>query len=119
MNEYNSILTSVKKLLGLPYDYTAFDPDLIMHINTVFFALNQIGIGPKETFVISDETATWDEFTSANKTSIEAIKTYVAARVRMIFDPPTVGALKEAQEAVINEMEWRLRMEAEYRNDEE
>lgn len=114
-----SILTSVKKLLGLPAEYTAFDPDLIMHINTVFFILNQIGIGPKETFSISDASVTWDEFTSANRTKIESIKTYMAARVRLAFDPPSAPALKEAQEKVVNELEWRLRMEAEFRNGED
>jgi len=120
MNDnYDSILTSVKKLLGLPEEYTAFDPDIIMHINTVFFILNQIGIGPKETFAIYDSSTTWDEFTSANKTQIESIKTYVAGRVRLIFDPPTTPALKEAQEKIVDELEWRLRMEAEFMNDDE
>lgn len=114
----DSILTSVKKMLGLPAEYTPFDPDLIMHINTVFFILNQIGIGPKETFSISDASTTWDEFTVANRTKIESIKTYMAARVKLIFDPPQQTTLKEASEKVVDELEWRLRMEAEFRNGE-
>ena len=83
----DSILTSVKKLLGLTEEYTAFDTDLIMHINSVLMILRQMGVGPQEGFGIVDATATWSDFCK-NKADIEAVKSYVAMKVRLLFDPP-------------------------------
>ena len=79
----DSILTSVKKLLGLTEEYTAFDADLIMHINSVLMILRQMGVGPQEGFGISDATATWSEFCQG-KEDIEAVKSYTALKVRML-----------------------------------
>lgn len=103
----DSILTSVKKLLGLTEEYTAFDPDLIMHINSVLMILNQMGVGPEKPFSISDATATWSEFCE-NKADIEAVKSYVALKVRMLFDPPQSSTTMEATKNLAAELEWRL-----------
>lgn len=103
----DSILTSVKKLLGLTEEYTAFDADLIMHINSVLMILNQMGVGPKKAFAISDATATWSEF-MGERTDLEAVKSYVALKVNLLFDPPQSSATIEATKNLISELEWRL-----------
>ena len=103
----DSILTSVKKLLGLTEDYTAFDADLIMHINSVLMILRQMGVGPEEGFSISDATATWSEFCE-NKADIEAVKSYTALKVRLLFDPPQSSSVMDAIKSQISELEWRL-----------
>lgn len=102
-----SILTSVKKLLGLTEEYTAFDADLIMHINSVLMILRQMGVGPQEGFGISDATATWSEFCQ-NRTDIEAVKSYTALKVRLLFDPPQSSSVMDAIKSQISELEWRL-----------
>ena len=103
----DSILTSVKKLLGLTEEYTAFDADLIMHINSVLMILNQMGVGPEKAFAISDATATWSEFVG-ERTNLEAVKSYVALKVKLLFDPPQSSATMEATKNLISELEWRL-----------
>lgn len=103
----DSILTSVKKLLGIAEDYTAFDTDIIIHINSVFMILNQLGVGPSKTFAITDKTALWEDFIGDNP-NIEAVKSYVFMKVRMLFDPPQQGSVAESMEKLITEMEWRL-----------
>ena len=113
----DSILTSIKKMLCLAEGYTQFDADIIMHINSVFMTLRQIGIGPAEGFYIEDKTSEWSELTpDLNK--IQAIKTYVFLKVKLLFDPASVGASTLASyERQIQELEWRLNMFAEYKSD--
>lgn len=103
----DSILTSVKKLLGLTEGYAAFDTDLIMHINSVLMILNQMGVGPEKTFAINDATATWSEF-CGERTDIEAVKSYTALKVRLLFDPPQSSSVMDAIKSQISELEWRL-----------
>ena len=105
----DSILNSVKKLLGITEDYTHFDPDLIMHINSAFFILNQLGVGPETPFTIEDKNDTWDDFVTDKDT--EAIKSYIALRVRLLFDPPSHGSLMSAIQEQIKEYEWRLNVQ--------
>jgi len=102
----DSILTSVKKILGIAEGYTAFDVDLIMHINSVFMVLQQMGVGPKAGFSISDATATWSEYCEGRL--MEGVKTYVAMKVRMMFDQPQSSTAMEALKNTIAELEWRL-----------
>ena len=104
-----SILNDTKKMLGIPSEHTQFDPDLIMHINSVFNILQQLGVGPDEGFAISDEAAVWGDFIT--DTNLNIVKSYMYAKVRMIFDPPTAGPLIGALEKVIAEMEWRLNVQ--------
>lgn len=107
-----SILTSIKKLLGITEEYTHFDADIIMHINSVLAILTQMGVGPAEGFSIADDEAYWEDFIS-DKTYFEPVKTYVYLKVRLIFDPPTSSAVMESMKQTIAELEWRLYAAAE------
>lgn len=111
-----SILTSIKKLLGIAEEYTHFDEDLIIHINSVFAALTQIGVGPSTGFTIDSKFATWDEFISDNACLIP-VKSYVHLRVRLLFDPPSSSAVMSSMERQVSEFEWRLRLAAENLSD--
>lgn len=101
-----SILTSIKKLLGITEEYKNFDSDLIIHINSVLSVLNQLGIGPKEGFIIKDDTAVWTDFI-VGETTIELVKTYVYLKVKLIFDPPLSSAVIESMKETIKEFEFR------------
>lgn len=103
----DSILISVKKMLGISAEYTHFDADIIIHINSVFMILNQLGVGPKEGFSISSDVETWDEFTNDNLT-IESVKSYMYLKVGLLFDPPTSSNVLEARNRLVSELEWRL-----------
>lgn len=103
----DSILTSIKKLLGITEEYEHFDPDIIMHINSAFMILNQLGVGPEEGFAIKDKNSTWDEFLSGGA-NLEAVKTYVYLKVKLMFDPPLSSTVIEAIKLQISELEWRL-----------
>lgn len=107
-----SILTSIKKLLGITEDYEHFDPDIIMHINSVFMILTQMGVGPSEGFVIEDDTSRWSDYAD-DTIPIESIKSYIYLKVRLLFDPPTSGAVIESMNRMISELEWRLNVSAE------
>lgn len=107
-----SILTSIKKLLGIEEEYEVFDPDIVMHINTVFMTLTQLGLGPPDGFVVADKEAKWTDFI-ADVRKHQAIKTYIYLKVRLLFDPPTSSAVMEAMNRTISECEWRLNLGAE------
>lgn len=102
-----SILNDVKKMLGLSEDYDAFDTDIIIHINSILMVLNQMGIGPPKCFTITGETETWSDFDSSI-VDVEAVKTYVYLRTRILFDPPSTSFVIEAMNKQIAELEWRL-----------
>ena len=104
-----SILTSIKKLLGISEEYTQFDDDLIMHINSVFLNLTQLGVGPKEGFVIEDDSSVWSDFVDIyNNVQLNAIKTYIYLKVKLLFDPPLSSSVVESINRMISELEWRL-----------
>lgn len=107
-----SILISIKKLLGITEEYDHFDPDIIMHINSVFMILNQLGVGPVEGFSIEDDTAVWTDFIQDAK-KIESVKTYIYLKVKLVFDPPLSSAVIESMNRQIIELEWRLNVAAE------
>lgn len=112
-----SILTSIKKLLGIQAAYTNFDVDILIHINTAFATLNQLGVGPEEGFIVEDESSTWDEYiTSCNLTMV---RTYIYLKVRLVFDPPTSGILTDSIYRTISELEWRLYLEGDGGEDDE
>ena len=108
----DSILTSIKKLLGITEEYDHFDQDIIMHINSVFMILQQIGIGPEEGFSISNKDAVWSDYIS-DSNKVEAVKSYVFLKVRMLFDPPASSVVMESMNRMTSELEWRLSMAAE------
>ena len=105
----DSILVSIKKLLGIDASYTAFDVDVIVHINTAFAVLNQLGVGPANGFMIEGEAESWDDYITDNNFSM--VKTFVYLKVRLAFDPPTSTALIESMNNTLNELTWRLELE--------
>lgn len=113
-----SILTSIKKLLGIDEDYKQFDTDIIIHINTVFMVLTQIGVGPSEGFSISDEYSTWEDFIG-DKTFLNSVKSYMYLRVKLLFDPPLSSAAMDSLKKLADEFEWRLQVAAENNSSEE
>lgn len=113
----DSILNSIKKLLGIPEDYDHFDPDLIMHINSVFSILTQLGVGPPNGFFIEDEIPTWNDYIS-NDNRLELVKSYMNLKVRLLFDPPLSSAVMESMNRMISECEWRLNFAVEFKEDD-
>lgn len=107
-----SILTSIKKLLGITEEYAHFDADIIMHINSAFMTLNQLGVGPEEGFTIVDDEKTWADFIG-DSTKFEAVKIYVYLQVKMVFDPPTSAFVMDAIKHKSDELAWRLNVQAE------
>lgn len=103
----DSILISVKKMLGIDEGCDHFDADIIMHINSVLAILNQLGVGPPTGFFIMDSGQKWSDFIP-DQTNIEFIKTYVFMKVKLIFDPPQMSALIDAMNKTISELEWRI-----------
>lgn len=107
----DSILTSIKKLLGITEEYEHFDADIIMHINTVFMILNQLGVGPANGFSIKDKSAVWSDYIS-DEENLEAVKTYMHLKVKLLFDPPSSSVVMECTNRMISELEWRLNISA-------
>lgn len=107
-----SILLSIKKLLGLEPDYEAFDTDIIMHINSVFGTLSQLGLEPDDGFSIEDDTTVWSEYIQ-NEKLLNSVKTYIYLRVRLLFDPPTTSFAIESFAKQIAELEWRINVQIE------
>lgn len=109
----SSILNDTKKVLGLAAEDTVFDLDVLMHINTVFSTLAQLGVGPVDGFAIEDAAATWDSFLAGDN-RYNMIKTYMYLRVRLLFDPPSTSYLISATEKQIEQLEWRINAEREF-----
>lgn len=103
-----SILNSVKKMVGIDPSLTVFDLDILTHINSVFDDLKQLGIGPVDGFMIEDDAPTWDAFLGENETQFSSVKSYMYFRVRLMFDPPQTSYLIDSFNKQIEKMEWRL-----------
>lgn len=108
----DSILNTTKKLLNAPADYTAFDLDVMTFINSTFAVLSQMGVGPKTAFTIHDATTQWSEFIGDNP-DLGMVRSYMYAKVRMMFDPPPNSFTQESVKEVIREYEYRLNVAAE------
>lgn len=106
-----SILDLTKKLVGLDPEYDAFDLEIITHINTVFFALKQLGVGPDEGFMITSRTEKWADYIGYD--DLNAVKSYMGLRVRMLFDPPATSFTQDSMKNAITELEWRLNVHME------
>lgn len=109
--ELESILTSIKKMLGITERYTVFDADILMHINSVFATLTQLGVGPSEGFFIEDDDAIWSDFIPEGS-KLEFVKSYMYLKVRMLFDPPLTSAVLDSMNKMASEYEWRLQVAA-------
>lgn len=112
-----SVLTSIKKLLGISEEDTSFDVDLIMHINSVFSVLNQLGVGPPEGYAIQDKNNTWNEFITED-TKLNFVKSFMHLKVKLLFDPPLSSSVMESMKQMIGELEWRLSVAIDLRKDE-
>ncbi len=110
--ENSSILTSIKKLLGIEEEYEHFDLDIIIHINSALLTLNQLGVGPSGGFGVVDKEDKWEDFLEG-KQDLDAVKTYVYLKVRLVFDPPQMGYFVDAIKDQCKELEWRLNIQAE------
>ena len=108
----DSILVSIKKMLGLDDDYTPFDTDVLIHINAAFMTLCQMGIGPKEGFTVTDDSQIWDDFLT-NKVMLGGVKTWVYLQVKMLFDPPANSFVMDAYKTQAEQILWRLNVQAE------
>lgn len=103
-----SILTSIKKMLGPEAEYTHFDPEIIININAVFDDLHQLGVGPADGFCIEDVSAVWSDYLP-DKKILQSVKTYMYLRVKLVFDNSTLSAsVIASMERQIKELEWRL-----------
>jgi len=107
----SSILNDVKHMLGLLPSENAFDSDVMIHINTVFTTLSQLGVGPPLGYMIEDQTDEWDDFITDDR--LNGVKSYMFLRVKIIFDPPATGFTQASMDRQILELEYRLRLEAE------
>lgn len=103
----DSILDSVKSALGIVTEYRYFDSQILMHVNSVFTILQQLGVGPSDGFSINDETAVWSDFFE-DPSSLSLVQSYMYLRVRMLFDPPTNSFLMDSMKQQVQEYEWRL-----------
>ena len=104
----NSILNTIKAMLGPDPSYEVFDTEIIIHINTAFSTLAQLGVGPAKGFRITGPDETWDDFISDGSIDLESVKTYIYCKVKMIFDPPSNSFVMKAMEENCKEIEWRL-----------
>lgn len=103
-----SILNTIKMMLGPDDSYDVFDTEIIIHINTALSILTQLGVGPKKGFRITGPDETWDDFISDGSIDLEGIKSYIYMKVKMIFDPPANSFVMKAMEDSCKELEWRL-----------
>lgn len=108
----DSILNTIKKMLGIEPDYTAFDTDILVHINTALMILNQLGIGRSEGVVVDGTDTKWDALL-LGRTDLAMVKSYIYHRVRLAFDPPQNSFVTAAIEKQITEFEWRVNVQAE------
>lgn len=108
----NSILNDIKSMLGPTYDDESFDTDIIIYINSTFTILRQLGVGPKYGYRIKDKNNIWSEFVKDTE-GLDAVKTYIYLKVKLVFDPPLNASLVEAFNTQVKELEWRLNVSVE------
>lgn len=107
----DSILTSIKKLMGLTEEYDAFDQDILILINSVLFELEQIGVKAKDGFTLSDKTAVWSDY-SDDDSLLNALKPYIYMKTKLSFDPPTSSGALDSMNRIIDRFEWRINLYA-------
>lgn len=116
-----SILTSVKKVLGIPEYYEHFDQDILLHLNSVMSILHQLGVGPENGFVVEDDSTTWSDLFDGDidTNKMMYVKSYVCLRVRLLFDPPASSGAIDAMERQMRELEWRITVTRDPRDNSE
>ena len=107
IEENTNILATVKQALGIQEDYAPFDNQILLHINSCMTILNQLGLGPKELFIV-DSNSKWNDFLVGDSRNLELVKSYVYLKVRLLFDPPSSSFVLDAMNKQAQEYEWRL-----------
>lgn len=115
MNNEDSILISVRKVIGCGEDCDDFDVDILIHLNSVFAILQQLGVGPEEGYYVDNIKQTWHDYLGEDSTHLNMVKSYVTAKVRLLFDPPVSSAVMESLNRICSEFEWRANVAAENR----
>lgn len=109
----DSILNSVKKLLGIDADYKVFDEDILIGINSALMTCMQLGVGPDNGFSVVDDSQKWSDFLGDNLIQLQAVKQYVYLKTRLVFDPPESSAVASSMDNTAKEIEWRLNVQSE------
>lgn len=112
----DSIMNTIKKLLGIDIDDTSFDTDVIININSAIFGLSQMGIGPNNTFIVTSADQTWSDYIGSSLVNLESIKSYIYLKTKIIFDPPTSSTVVDAFNRSMQELEWRMMLAVETNN---
>ena len=105
----DSILTSIKKLMGLTAEYDAFDQDILILINSVLFELEQIGVKAKDGFSLTDKTVVWSDYSDDDRL-LNALKPYIYMKTKLTFDPPTSSGALDSMNRIIDRFEWRINL---------
>lgn len=108
----DSILKTIRQMLGPDVAYDAYDTDLLIHINSSLMVLMQLGIGPEHGFVVHGDSETWADFIGVFK-DLESVKTYIYLKVKILFDPPGNSFVLDAYKKQADELEWRLNVQVE------
>ena len=109
----DSILNTIKKMLGLSEDMTEFDQDILIHINSAFMILNQLGVGPDQEFMITGKLETWEDFMGEDMQRFSSVKLYIYYKTKLGFDPYSSSSVNTQAQEYIKELEWRLRIKSE------
>lgn len=104
----DSIFLTIKELLGPDSSYTAFDPDILIHINSALATLTQLGVGPVKGMLVTDDTQKWSDFFGSDDNTLNMAKSYVYMKVKIAFDPPLNSSVLSAYQEACKEYEWRL-----------
>ena len=107
----DSILTSIKKLMGLTEEYDAFDQDILILINSVLFELEQIGVKAKDGFSLTDKTVVWSDYSDDDRL-LNVLKPYIYMKTKLSFDPPTSSGASDSMNRIIDRFEWRINLYA-------
>lgn len=112
----DSILNTIKKLLGIDSEDDNFDIDIIAIVNSIIPALSQMGIGPRNGFIVTSDKDKWTDYITDNSINLEGVKTYLYLKTKLLFDPPTNSTVIDAFNKNLNELEWRMMLAVETNN---
>ena len=111
-----SILDTIKQLLGIPADDDSFDTDVKVNINAAIFTLSQIGIGPSNGYIVTSNTQMWNDYIGSSLINLEGVKNYIYLKTKLVFDPPTNSTTIQAINDSLKELEWRMQLAVETNN---
>ena len=107
----DSILKTTRSALGVGEAPTAFDSELVLHINAALSILNQNGCG--KIVNVQDEAATWgdmqDPLQTVGNAFFHLVPTYVFTKTKILFDPPPPSNVA-FYDNYTQELLWRIRI---------